>query len=464
MGQGRHLGVLGVVALVLSTAACTCSSDGTGTGGGAGGGSGGGGGGATLREDCLLDSEQPTAALIEAAYTDLVVNAREGTSEAPLTPKGCMFARRTVTGGKVTAFALMRYLGYEGALLPLDGGFENVTEAPIARWTIDLNGTTLGELDDDENQVIDTQTTEVVDSAGVLQSYVRTSWDAQAFSTPVLKDRFTLTRVGADRLSLRQERAATGGTEVVRAFEFPQKQHACLDGTGPDTDVMCGPADKEIVTTLTMLAMEKGMTCMAKQSQPMGAQLAEAFGKLMSRGFNLGCYTGGESEASVDTGVYNANGTIQLYVNRGLLECDGSRQMRTIFHEFMHLVQGGHDPYDDIEKPGPKAYTYSDPVRACESLCFDDLPTKCTCAACLGVKTCDPRCTNMDSCVVRPNDGGVATMSEAVGAECRNPAYTGATGSSAGTWHLTMMECNSMCSYGAFNCKSKSVSCDPTCN
>jgi hypothetical protein len=463
MSDVRHLGAWGVLALVLSTGACTCSTDGTGTGGGAGGGSGGGGG-AAAHEECVGDAELPTAALIEAAYRDLVVKAREGVSEAPLTPKGCMFARRTVTGGKVTAFALMRYLGFDGALLPLDGGFETVSAVPIGRWTIDVAGTTFGELDDDENHVIDTETKEVVDSAGVLQSYVRTSWDAQPFATPVLKDRLTITRVGADRLSLREERAITGGTEVVRAFEYPQKQHACLDGTGPDTDVMCGPADKDIVMTITMLAMEKGMGCMASQSQPMGAKLAEAFGKLMSRGFNLDCYTGGESEASVDTGAYNADGTIQLNVNRGLLECDGNRQMRTIFHEFMHLVQGGHDVYDDIPKPGPLSNTYSDPVRACEGLCFDAAPTKCTCAACLGTKACDPRCTNMNSCVVRPNDGGVATMSEAVGAECRNPAYTGVAGSTAGSWHLTMMECNSMCSYGAVNCKSKSVSCDPSCN
>ena len=423
-----------------------------------------GGGGATLREDCAFDSEQPTAALIEAAYTDLVVNAREGTSEAPLTPKGCMFARRTVTGGKVTAFALMRHLGYEGALLPLDGGFENITEAPIGRWTIELNGTTLGELDDDENLIIDTQTAEVVDSAGVLQSYVRTSWDAQAFATPVLKDRFTLTRVGADRLSLREERAATGGTEVVRAFEFPQKQHACLDGTGPDTDVMCAPGDKEAVMTATMMAMARGMSCMSSQSEPMGAKLAEAFGKMMSRGFSLDCYTGGESEASVDTGVYNTDGTIQLYVNRGLLQCDGTRQMRTIFHEFMHLVQGGTTPTTKSRsRTSPRTRSRTRCARAsrCASAARPpSAPARCA----WGSKTCDPRCTNMDSCVVRPSDGGVATMSEAIGAECRNPAYTGVTGSSAGTWHLTMMECNSMCSYGAFSCKSKSVSCDPTCN
>ena len=418
-----------------------------------------------VREDCAFDTEQPTAALIEAAYTALVVNAREGTTEAPLTPKGCLFLRRTVTGGKVTGLLLLKHLGYESGLATLDAGFEVVTEAPIARWTVDLTGTTVGELDDNEDQVIDTEMREVVDSAGVMQSYSRTKWDAKPFQAPTLRERFTISRVSADRLALRQERTTTSGTDVVRAFEYPQKQHACLDGTGRDTDVPCAPGDKEAVMTASMMALTKGMTCMKAQSQPMGAELAEAFGKLMTRGFELNCYTGGQSEASIDTAAYQQDGTIQLYVNRGLLQCNGARQTRTIFHEFMHLVQGGHDPYDDLPKIDALSNDNSDPLRACEALCFDAAPTKCNCAVCLSVKACDPRCASLNRCLFRPSDGGVATMSEAIGAECRNPSYTGDPMTSvAGSWFRTMMQYRSACAFGVGECKSKSVSCDPTCN
>lgn len=457
------------LSVLFSAGACTCLEDGGGSGGGSGGGgtSGAGGGGALEppREECLLDQEDPTPELMEAAYRALVENSQEGVSEAPLTPKGCMFARRTVVGGKVKAFAILRNMGTEFPFFPLDGGFETVTVAPLARWTIDLNGTTLGEIDDDGNASIDVQTEEVVDSANVLQRSVRTRFVTAPLVAPRLAERLTITRISPTRLSLTHERQEGSSLQVVRAFDYEPRQKACSFANTPDTDVPCMPLDKAEVTARMVAGLAKGVSCMKKGDLKTGETL-DAVGKAFARGFELTCYVGNETEAQVDTGTFKADGKIQLYVNRGLLEpgCDPNRVASTLFHEAMHLVIGGHDPYDDIAKPNALANDNSDPVRACEALCFGAAPTRCNCAVCLGAKACDPRCAGLAKCVVRPPDGGQAVMSEAVGAECRNPAYAGAMGSSPGTWHTTMMDCRSSCAHGSTQCKSKSVSCDPSCN
>jgi hypothetical protein len=57
---------------------------------------------------------------------------------------------------------------------------------------------------------------------------------------------------------------------------------------------------------------------------------------------------------------------------------------------------------------------------------------------------------------------GMATMSEAVGALCQDPAAVPAKQKKS-TWHTTMMDCESSCGFGPAQCKSYSLSCDDSC-
>src|SRR6185295_17506875 len=64
-----------------------------------------------------------------------------------------------------------------------------------------------------------------------------------------------------------------------------------------------------------------------------------------------------------------------------------AREDRTLFHELMHGVLGGHlDAVvnSEIDSPADRRHAlmrkYADPVDSCESYCFDTTPTRCACA------------------------------------------------------------------------------------
>jgi hypothetical protein len=138
----------------------------------------------------------------------------------------------------------------------------------------------------------------------------------------------------------------------------------------------------------------------------------------------------------------------------------------TLFHEVLHQIRGPHDEHDDelgSERGlfGPRANAYTDSIRGCEELCFGTIKNVCSCAACFRTLACDSRCSSTGSCVAH-DPMGTATMSEAVGALCQDPAAVPAKQKKS-TWHTTMMDCESHCGFGAAQCKSYSLSCDDSC-
>ena len=116
----------------------------------------------------------------------------------------------------------------------------------------------------------------------------------------------------------------------------------------------------------------------------------------------------------------------------------------TIVHELSHGILGGHPPQSQPLIDGDAGTSgtvidnraddttlsrisymlrYTDPTYACEAYCAPSGSTErtyrnaCSCAACLGVRPCDPPCNNLPSCTVR-NSRGEAVASEAIGTVC----------------------------------------------
>ena len=92
----------------------------------------------------------------------------------------------------------------------------------------------------------------------------------------------------------------------------------------------------------------------------------------MRRGFILKCYTGSGSAGGFDFGELSG-GRLTISVNVESLSCSTDTYVKsTMFHEALHGIFGGHDPYGEAILPtsNPWAYTYGDRLRSCEALCF----------------------------------------------------------------------------------------------
>jgi hypothetical protein len=212
-------------------------------------------------------------------------------------------------------------------------------------------------------------------------------------------------------------------------------------------------AKSDIVHT----ALKSYTTCLDGYGGGWSLSQLEAFllDDIKANEMNLSCFRDptyfGEAQSATDT----------LRLNVDMLGgCENAGFVNsTIVHEMLHFTRGPHEfDLDGVQGPfGPRAAAYSDPMRACEALCYGDsaVKTKCSCARCLGVKACDNRCAGLPSCRVGSPDGGAPTMSEAVGSHC----------AATNTWYSTMASCSgaSGCPGGKSGCKSYSVSCDPGC-
>jgi hypothetical protein len=113
-----------------------------------------------------------------------------------------------------------------------------------------------------------------------------------------------------------------------------------------------------------------------------------------------------------------------------------------LFHELLHTYLGAHE----TTNVGDSSHaSVRDPVYACAALCFEPMPTKCQCAACLGTNICDPRCAQYADC--DPNQG----------AQCDCVTNH--------SWYDTLTACTVDCPSGivcfAAGCNQRSLLCPP---
>jgi hypothetical protein len=451
--------VLVITAAMYSS--CSCLDAGSG---GSGGGTGGEGGGsdtpdfldAGIHFQCanLNRFDQP---LIDATASALQPPLADGTAEVGLEDAGCWRLTRTVSGGELTALDIKRFSG-EGDFV-IEGENLRIFEKPdyvLVHW----DGTKLS-IDADLDRFAEHETTLDVGTSGL----VKLETVDYSPSTKLVRRRLTFTPSGTAGQMHNKDETLVGGALVAREWDSAALQKQL----GPPTcmfqnvseEVPC--PDPQAIKQQLSDAILEGAKCMQGMDNP----LSDDFVKLMilrnqiASRVDVHCTrqtAGNQYAAAVDTS--RPGGRIPLYVNAELATCGTTYANSSLFHEFIHLITGGHDDalldrYFNMGMLLESEYTYFDRMRSCEAMCFGTkLKTRCACARCLRTTTCDPRCDSMGSCIQRPSDGGMAVMSEAVGAVCH---------SGQGSLHKTMAACASACSGGAMSCESKSLSCDPTC-
>jgi hypothetical protein len=110
-----------------------------------------------------------------------------------------------------------------------------------------------------------------------------------------------------------------------------------------------------------------------------------------------------------------------------------SKQLSTLFHEFMHLDIPKHDSDQEIAPNRANV----DQIYACQELCFKphNAVTQCSCATCIGTTKCDPRCSTNPPL-------GFLTCSNDFGAWCPCPTRL--------KWYPTCSDCLVGCPSGLF--------------
>ncbi len=413
------------------------------------------------------------AALFQATLRPLT---EDGVFEIPLSATGRVRLVQTVEGGKLTRLSVRKAWGF----LISDGSrsVEAESEFSDERFTdTSMRGEYFRDLGfyfpevvaPRSQRLLETLEVELDGSGRMLRQVVR------EFSEGRLSLEVEQTAVGTDQIRSVARAGRNGATELIWDTTGSAKMFSPVCGPlrsgTPDSQVRdCTATELAQIQEELLGGLEQGKACIERVEEGSTPDLGAIDGlveRVKKKEGAIKCYTGGESAGYISrnsSGPGSALGAT-LNVNVGMLSlCDSSFRRSTLFHEMLHLVRGPHDEADEqvFELPagaiGPLTAALTDPIRACEELCFGDPArvTRCMCAKCLGTKACDDRCRGLPSCVVR-NAAGVAVSSEAVGSMCYDPS-----GVNSPSWHGTHMACTSVCS-GGRTCKSYSVSCDDNC-
>lgn len=472
--------------LCLGTmAGCSClfgggPRDDTGVGGGAGGGGGAGALDPTeieRLEDCSVMTGPVDPALVRDAARTLQ-QATDGTVDLPLRKDGCWRVKRTMRAGVASSFDIFLDVGLQ---------YDPVTYQPIApvrrrylHFERDAQGVLTGAVDlqpDLNDSFADIQ----VRADPAAARFERTVYDP---TSREVAERRVLERTAAGRHRERVERRVNGALVVVRDEELEPRAYRQGGGKTPAS---CSPAESAALNEALAGMVAQAMGCLG-QAPPPGASAAsretvqafEAWAHASMARVEWFCFPAGAPEK----GEWTMNnqldtGPIQIAAQPGVSDLGA-----TLFHELMHAVQGGHarevarleeNANDAVARNDRAAYerwlamlNSTDPVYACESLCFGSpaLRNRCTCAACYGVRPCDEPCRSLPSCVRDTVDGMTVApfASEAVGAFCQPVGISPST--SQISWYSTLAECESTCpgvSSGASSCTSRSRSCKRSC-
>lgn len=421
------------------------------------------------------DHAFPEDRLVEV--TAELASRDDGLLEIPISDDECVRFVREIEGGTLARAEFIAFTGEIVFAIDPDGellyGARFVT---IARWERGSDGTLTGRIDldgdlwDADDDFYEVETIE-------RDGYYRVS-RANAASREV-DWRLTIEETGTQRIQTTEQLAGTSLAVIDRTSLDVENEMG-----GPSSDeclankTACDAATIASLETSLARAMARGTSCMAGLNLPAANyesdvwQRLQGLKNLWTQAHSWSCMPAGCTFGHWCEGCGPSGGNqIDIgYDEWSMLP--QNMQLGVLFHEFMHGVIGGHLDVvvnSSIESPTSQRdrlmRRYVDRVDACEAYCFGGAPTRCSCATCLDVRTCDARCTGLASCRVDDctsgSGGCVPIMSEAVGAAC---VTVGPGGEESATWSATLAGCRmSGCASSGGECRSYSRSCETGC-
>ena len=405
------------------------------------------------------------AAELEAARTAYAA----GATDIPLSPSQCtrLFVRRE--DGRVVSETLVRG-PFQASVDPKT--YELVYEpAAIARWTATAGGESF---------------TADYDGDGFDESRLRLTFEKEAIreehapgSDVVVARTTAKVAPGGGVVDVKTEELVDGALVTTRSVRAPLLQEACNpaqkkpppptppSGAFSGNTRACTGAELDAITKLISTALQKGSGCL--YAAGLRAQSDQLLRTYLRNEARFDCTDDAKLElwAANETGYMRFfPGKIRLIFFSQLFSQPQAFQEGTVGHELFHFFDV-HDP--DLEAAASESQLQmSDPVYACEQLCFGDKPNTCHLAACqqkkLSTSWKNKRCdgtVNRDDVykIEKARGDGVSiascTSGQQVGALCRSK-----TNGAEVQFCTTEAECATAC---GGSCESKSLSCLPDC-
>lgn len=497
MNRLRFLGLLLASSALVGAVALesACSSDGSGASGSSSGSSGSSGassgdlGGASaadiqalgkwctdeqqrLIEEWSKDPTQPppefdhemSGALITAAAGAYA----SGANDIALSPSKCTRLLVTREGGKVTAETLVR----GPFTIDFDQAKGDIVYKPtsVARWAYTDEGERFAA--DYDGDGFDESRLEVVYGKKAVR-------EEHAAGSDQIVERTTSTIAPEGGVvEAKTEQLVDGQLVVTRTVTAPMLQESCNPvqkkpppptppkGAWEGPTRACTTQERDQISKLISTALQKGTGCLFAAG--MRAQSDQVLKTYIRNEARFDCTDDAKLEmwAANESGYMNFfPGKIRLIFFSGLFSQSQGFQEGTVGHELFHFFDV-HDP--EMEKAATEdQLRMSDPVYACEYLCFGSKPTTCHLAACQQKKlstgwkgkSCQGNLKQDDVYKIEKARGdGVSIQSCSggfqVGALCRGNAQGDIQ------FCTTEAECNAAC---GSPCESKSLSCLPDC-
>jgi hypothetical protein len=193
-----------------------------------------------------------------------------------------------------------------------------------------------------------------------------------------------------------QETTGSGGSRASLRAAVPSPSAS----PKPDYDDNCHPDQRRFLDEQFGYAVDIGLDCLQKlQSHKVVATLA----RMLTRPWVfISCdpipYSNPDTLAYTDAAHNERRHWIHVVphywekLGEGSFPYDpGPSASSVLFHELLHVrPEWNHN--DDEKRFSNRREV--DPIYSCEALCFDQEPSRCSCASCLGTNICDSRCSD----------------------------------------------------------------------
>lgn len=424
-------------------------------------------------KDPTQEYPEPDHSIGADAFAAAPAAFASGASDIPLSPSKCtrLFVKRE--GGRVVSETLVR--------APFKVDFDPVKNeivyqpTSVAVWTFRDGGETfVGDYDGNGSEDVRIETT--YEKQSVLETY--------AASMQVLTRSTAKVAEGGGVVDVKDEELVDGAMVETRSVTAPLLQQSCnppqkkppppspkpATGTYQGPTRACTDEERTKISGLLSTALQKGTGCLFAAG--LEAESDQVLKTFVNNEMKVDCLDDAKENfwAANETGYRNLfPGKTRMIVFSGLFGQGQPFQEGTIGHELFHFFDV-HDPEQEIAEDGDQI-AKTDPVYACEALCFGSHPNTCNLAACQKKKlstswkgkSCEGTLKNEDIYKIeRARGDGVTIAScgsgQQVGAICRNKS-DGAGGLQV-QFCTTEVECNTEC---GGPCESMSLSCLPEC-
>lgn len=394
--------------------------------------------------------------------------------EVPVSPKGCVRYYQDIKDGQLVSTGVVRAAGIVEVYNTLDGSLAFREHEQFLRREVFTKTTSVLEIDEDGDGRIEVVMRGLYDSEGMVEQVITFF----ALSNGAVNERRTMKRIDANTIRWVEEKRISGALVITRDQVAPavMEERIELDGDCYKPGyrkVTCTAEQHAEIQKQLKEALKKGRDCLERAKDipdERGAKDRHVIDHLIkTRANNIvrECFEGSGKYAHIDNVEPGSDptGPHTMGINVGLLACQSSiRIQSTLFHEMLHISRGPHgNESGDLQKLFEEGkmtreqWNVVDPMRACQTYCFEEVRNRCTCAACFQTLECDPACEKEAACD-QQNQDGTWKLTQAVGALCKMPA-----GMESGThWNRTLAACQATCAFGT--CTSYGLACNTACN